>query len=220
MGRLLMVLLGVALFFAATPAAEIEPLLLDQMALLESGEQIEVLVVLTEQLDGEGIIRTIKDKEERWRHTVTSAKALAERSQAGLLAELEGHQRAGRVGQIIPFWLVNAVYCEATPEVVASVAARPEVWVVQWDRIATPNALGLAAVASEGDVTAGSYTVEWNVRKVKADSVWAVYGYTGDGVVVGNIDTGCDYTHPDLAGHMWTDPSYPNHGWNFEGNNN
>jgi hypothetical protein len=210
----------VATAATAVQAALVEPLLVEQMAVLDQGERIEVMVVLTEQLDGESIIRMIKDKDTRWSHTVTTAKALAERTQAGLLAELEGHRRAGRVGEIIPFWLVNAVYCEATPEVVTSIAARPEVWAVQWDKVVTPNALGIAPAATDRDVLDGSFTVEWNVKKVKADSVWLVHGYTGDGVVVGNIDTGCDYTHPDLAGHMWTDPNYPNHGWNFENNNN
>jgi len=44
--------------------------------------------------------------------------------------------------------------------------------------------------------------------------VWAL-GYRGQGIVCGHIDSGCDYTHPDLADHLWTDPNYPHHGWNF-----
>ncbi|MFO7638230.1 MAG: S8 family serine peptidase, partial [bacterium] len=209
------------LLTAAIAAAPIEPLLLDQLEKAENQEQFGVMVVLAEQLDGESIIRTLKDKALRRSHTLAALKELSGRAQAGLLAELEGHRLAGRVGEVIPFWLVNAVYCEVTPEVVYSLAARPEVLAVQWDKIATPNALGLmpGAATDAGDADP-SYSVQWHVRKVKADSVWLVHGLTGEGVVVGNIDTGVDYTHPDLASHMWTDPNYPHHGWNFEQNNN
>ncbi|MFO7676416.1 MAG: S8 family serine peptidase, partial [bacterium] len=204
-------------FAAAAIAAPIEPLLLEQMGEAKAEEQLGVMIVLAEQLDGESIIKNIKSKQERRQVTLSSLRALTERTQAGLLDELRGWEKLGLVSNVIPFWLVNAVYCEATPGVINSVADRPEVWFVQWDLVTTENALAVMPDVVDVDP---SYTVEWNVRKVKADSVWAVYGYTGDGVVVGNIDTGCDYTHPDLAGHMWTDPSYPNHGWNFEGNNN
>ncbi|MEO0085025.1 MAG: S8 family serine peptidase [candidate division WOR-3 bacterium] len=219
MKRCLLVLVLVS-FAAAALAAPVEPLLLERMADAKDGERLGVMIALKRQLDAENIIRTVKDKAQRWELTVSSLKEMALVEQAGLLAELRQYQALGRVGEITPLWIVNAVYCEAAPDVILKVAERPEVWFVQWDLIPTENALGLAPATAGRDVTDGSFTIEWNVRKVKADSVWFVHGYTGDGVVIGNIDTGCDYTHPDLAGHMWTDPNYPNHGWNFEQNNN
>jgi subtilisin family serine protease len=40
---------------------------------------------------------------------------------------------------------------------------------------------------------------------IDADMAWGVS--TGDhGVIVGVIDTGCDYNHPDLAANIWTNP--------------
>jgi hypothetical protein len=204
-------------FAAAAIAAPIEPVLFERMGEAKADERLGVMIILAEQLDAENIIVNVKNKQERRQVTLSSLKALAERTQAGLLEELRGAEKLGRVGGIIPFWLVNAVYCEATPEVIRSVADRAEVRFVQWDLVTTENALAVMPDVVDVDP---SFTVEWNVKKVKADSVWLVHGYTGDGVVVGNIDTGCDYTHPDLAGHMWTDPNYPNHGWNFENNNN
>ncbi len=209
-----------AAVIALASAGLIEPALQEQMARVDGPERLGVMIVLKRQLDAEHIIRTIKDKQQRWETTVNALKEMASYDQAGLLSELYSFEASGKVAEIRPLWIVNAVYCEATPEVINRVADRAEVWFVQWDLIPTENALGLAPATSARDVTDGVFTIEWNVRKVKADSVWFVHGYTGEGVVVGNIDTGCDYTHPDLAGHMWTDPNYPYHGWNFEQNNN
>ena len=214
------VLLSLALVTAFATAALIEPALQEQMAQMDGGERIGVLIGLKDQLDGQTIIRTVKDKQQRWEITVQSLKAMAARDQAGLVALLEQFATSGKVADIQPLWILNAVYCEATAEVIQQIAKRDEVWFVQWNLIPTDNALAIAPATASGDALDGSFTVEWNVQKVKADSVWYVYGYTGENVIVGNIDTGCDYTHSDLADHMWTDANYPYHGWDFENNDN
>lgn len=75
----------------------------------------------------------------------------------------------------------------------------------------------------------------WNLDMINAPEVWA-QGYTGQGVVVAVIDTGVDYTHPELANNIWLNANeiadngidddgngYIDdvRGWNFvDGNNN
>ena len=54
------------------------------------------------------------------------------------------------------------------------------------------------------------YGPERNIDQVKADSVWAE-GYTGQGIVVGTIDSGVEYNHPAFGGRWrstdgWYDP--------------
>ncbi len=46
----------------------------------------------------------------------------------------------------------------------------------------------------------------WGLQKIQAQQAWTNFT-TGDGsVVVASIDTGIDYTHPDLAPNMWRNP--------------
>ncbi|MBR8835705.1 MAG: peptidase S8 [Stigonema ocellatum SAG 48.90 = DSM 106950] len=63
----------------------------------------------------------------------------------------------------------------------------------------------------------------WAADLIKAPEVWAK-GYTGKNVVVAVLDTGVDYTHPELKDNIWTNPNPGNgndiHGWNFVDNNN
>ena len=49
-----------------------------------------------------------------------------------------------------------------------------------------------------------NFNLDYSVPLINADDVWTS-GYTGDGIVVGIIDTGIDYNHPDLGG-----PGFPN----------
>jgi len=46
----------------------------------------------------------------------------------------------------------------------------------------------------------------WGLQKIQAQQAWTNFT-TGDGsVIIASIDTGIDYTHPDLAPNMWRNP--------------
>ncbi len=195
--------------------ALISPELERRLAVAEAGGRLPVQVVLKRQFDS-GLLNSLVDGLPRAQRRVAVARILQEfsgREQADLLAFLEGYVAGGEVADIRPLWIINAVYCEATPGVIRLLGARGDVHYVNYDLVHCPD---LSAPRVAADVLD---EITWGVRKVQAPEVWA-QGFTGQGVVCGHIDTGCDYTHPDLADHMWEDPNYPYHGWNFESNNN
>ena len=53
-----------------------------------------------------------------------------------------------------------------------------------------------------------NYADQWALAKIGAPAAWATTtGDSGDEVVVGVVDSGVDYDHPDLAANIWAVPA-------------
>jgi subtilisin family serine protease len=189
----------------------ISPSLHEHLTRTQAGQKLPVQIVLKEQFD-KALLNSLVDGMPKVQRRVEVARILKEFS-AGQQAAVLAYLATTDAENVRSFWIVNAVYCEATPEVIQDVSARPEVNYVNYDLAYCPDLLE-PEQARDG----GTEEIAWGVDKINAPAVWAL-GYTGQGIVCGHIDTGCKYDHPDLADHMWTDPNYPHHGWNFESNN-
>jgi len=91
------------------------------------------------------------------------------------------------------YWVLNGFHLEAKPKIIMELAKRDDVsWISHNGEvhiIAEPNF----------EPVVSSRATPWGIRKIKADSCWAA-GFTGQGVILGETDTGVDYTHPALQG--------------------
>ncbi len=211
-----LVLVLVAVFFSASFAL-LSPDLEEQLSSAKADELIRVDIALNNQFDSQ-LLRDLVDgmpKRQKQAEVGRILRAFNAGEQADLLSYLESKEAEGRVQGVLSLWLVNMVYCEATPEVIRAIEKRGDVHYVDTDVKYVP---GLLPAIAEPDVTdSAGDEIDWGVQKINAPAVWAL-GYTGQGIVVGDIDTGCNYNHVDLADHMWTDPNYPHHGWDFLSN--
>ncbi len=180
-----------------------------------AGQLLPVHIIMKQQFDIR-LLNSLVDGMPKRQRRVEVARILQDYSaqqQAGLLEFLGEREAAGEAKSVTSLWIVNAVYCEATPAVISLVSDMADVNYVNYDLAYSPNLL------ETPEPTSGSEEITWGVDKINAPAVWAL-GYTGQGVVCGHIDTGCNYNHIDLADHMWTNSHYPHHGWNFEDNSN
>ena len=96
-----------------------------------------------------------------------------------------------------PYYLVNALEVEAGPFLRFWLSTRPEV-----DRILdSPVLRPLPALAhtATGSASAPTGGPEWNLTDIGADQVWADFAVQGQGIVIGQSDSGVQGDHPELA---------------------
>ncbi len=152
------------------------------------GAQADVLLFLEKQADL-GAAEEIPTREERGRYVYEALRTTALRSQAAVRAELNGAGVDFR-----PFYVANMIALRGDRDLLMQLAARPEVARIVANpsvrqELPEPEPDAFRSQALEG--------IEWNIRQVNADEVWAL-GYTGEGVVVAGQDTGYDWDHPAL----------------------
>jgi subtilisin family serine protease len=81
-------------------------------------------------------------------------------------------------------------------------AKRPDVLYAEPDSIVSVNA----------DPNDPRWSEQWDMVKIAAPTAWSSQTSSAD-VVVAVVDTGIDFTHPDLQGNLWTDPLSGAHGF-------
>jgi serine protease AprX len=156
-----------------------------------------VVVTLRERADLTGLPHTRK---ERLRALEAALRDTADSSQASIRRVLADGRTAGTVTAVHPMWIVNAITVTATDDVIADLAARPDVASVRDD----PITVRVAGGGSSGPPAP-------NLLAIHAPDVWAL-GDRGNGVVVATLDTGADMADPEIAAawrggsDSWYDP--------------
>jgi hypothetical protein len=151
------------------------------------GEQL--FVVLRDQAEVSEAAK-IADRTERLRFVYTTLTHHAEQTQSNLRATLD------RLGvEYQPYYLVNGMEVRAGPALRAYLAAQPEV-----ERILdSPH---LRPVPEPEPPLAGDQPApqepQWNIIAIGADRVWDELGVNGQGIVVGESDSGVQGDHAAL----------------------
>ena len=72
--------------------------------------------------------------------------------------------------------------------------------------LAQPNFIRRAVGSAPPDDPYWLFGFLWGLERINAQGAWTSFTAGDADVVVADIDTGVDYTHPDLAANMWINP--------------
>ncbi|MCL4506527.1 MAG: S8 family serine peptidase [Chloroflexi bacterium] len=142
---------------------------------------------------------SLPTKEAKTRFVYETLTRFADAAQAELRRDL-----ALRHVPFVVLWVSNSIAVNAADQsLVAWLASRPDVSRIELD--AKGPGIRASAITRSDPLTAPSasraikspQTVEWGVAQVHAPQVWAL-GYTGQGIVLADLDTGVMWNHPAL----------------------
>ena len=176
-------------FLPAKARAEIGPELAAKVAVAAPDAQIPVLVTLRRQVDAQ-------DFEGRPQALLAALRRTAAATQPDVV-DIVDDQPVKR------FWLINAIAVRATPAEIAELDADPGVERVDADLPVHIQQTTSDVIESFPDPGEG----DWGLQAIRAPEVWQATGLTGQGVVLGSIDTGVNAAHRELAGKVvgWRD---------------
>lgn len=149
--------------------------------------------------------------EERGEFVYNALKEVAERTQDRAKAYLDRRGLAHRsfiAGNELYVWLGDLEAANALAEL-------PEVAFIRASRTYPLDPVSTVVEAASAPNVPQAATA-WGILDTGADQFWAAFGFQGEGIVVGSIDTGVEYTHAALSanykcgsgphGDCWYDP--------------
>ena len=182
-----------------------------QTVLLDAGNQemIDVYVTLKDQysLDQLKEQTALFSKKERQKEVVRVLRAFADEKQHAIRNFLMNAKQQGQVSKLDILWAANTIVFSAVPEVIYYLAENfSEISEIRYSPQIDENLLK--------DPTEDVQTFyppqssdnppppQIGLTLINAPAVWAA-GDSGQGVLVGNLDDGCDWDHPDLVHNIF-----------------
>lgn len=165
-----------------------------------------LFVILQDQADLSSI-RQISDIDERRTAAYQMLVQLANETQAGLRTTFDNFGV-----DYTPYYLVNAIEVRGGTLIRLYVSTRPEV-----DRvIPSPRLRPVSSDESLAVMTGAEPAptgVQWNVSMIGADRVWDEFDVRGEGIVIGQSDSGADVNHPELKATYRGNASGDDYNW-------
>jgi serine protease AprX len=155
----------------------------------DASHRIEFLVMLQAQADLSGAA-ALRTKAERGAFVYERVAEVARRTQPPVLAAITAAGAPYRT-----FKVVNAILVEGDLRLVQTLAARDDV-----RRIDANPRVALREAAPTPD-RARVERIEPNIVQTGAPDVYWAAGFTGQGILVANADSGVQWTHPALRAH-------------------
>ena len=205
---LLLTLFSLNLIYAQTSTIEPE---LQEVLNQKSDEMISINIILKSQADVQKLQQTAakaNDRKSKREIVVNELKSFSKATQGDIMSILDAESKSGKVEDVRCHWLVNAISCNASKDVIYHIARHNDVEFIAY------NEMKYLLWDEEVKAVESTRGMTQNITHVKANQVWDL-GYTGQGVTVAVIDTGVNFSHIDLADHLWDGgEEYPNHGYN------
>jgi serine protease AprX len=164
----------------------------------DNGAQAEFLVVLNDQADLSPA-HQLSRKIDKGQFVYPALLSKAQSTQKSLLAYLDAQHI-----QHQSFYIVNAILVTGDRDLALKLADRSDVARIEGNP-SIYNPLPQPASTPDQSAPASINSIEPGVDYIHAPAVWAL-GYTGQGIVIGNQDTGMQWDHPALQPHF--------RGWN------
>ncbi len=179
----------------------------DQFTRVAADESVSALVCMADQfpvteLDWD-LHRRQVSRAERHFEVVTSLQDFAQSSQEDLVDWLQKTDRPG-LKDYRPYWLTNVIRVDADEATLREIAARADVGDVYYNHKVENDRPIITPVKPGEDA---SRFMADGLAAIGAPEVWAM-GYTGQGTLVCNIDTGVDGSHSALSSR-WRGNSHP-----------
>jgi subtilisin family serine protease len=182
-----------------------------QTVLLDAGNQemIDVYATLKDQysLDQLREQTALLSKKEKQKEVVSVLRSFADEKQQAVRNFLMNAKQQNLVSKIDILWAANTIVFSAVPEVIYYIAENfSEISEIKYSPQIDENLLR--------DPTEDVQTFyppqpsdnppppQIGLTLINAPAVWAA-GDSGQGVLVGNLDDGCDWTHPDLVHNIF-----------------